>query len=264
RGAPRRHDHPALLPAPARLLRDRRGSVTLKCAPFELASTSIRPPCASANSRAIASPSPVPSIRPLALARPRKNESKIASRSSAGTPGPESMTSMTASPPLARAERDRSACRRELHRVADEVVDDGKKLFAVDLDRELVELERQALRLRLHDQLMRPHRVADQAVERQRLRCERRGGVQRPLVVEQVLDQALQLHAVVAHDRHDLALGRRERAADLIVEQLGALAERGKGGFQLVREMAQEAVLFGLQLGEPPPQPVEALAQRLE
>src|SRR5205823_7141514 len=66
-----------------------RGSFTRKWPPTASLTTLIRPPCASVNSRAIASPRPVPSTRALALTRPRKKESNMASRSSAGTPGPE-------------------------------------------------------------------------------------------------------------------------------------------------------------------------------
>ena len=48
------------------------------------------------------------------------------------------------------------------------------------------------------------------------------------------------------------------------LQQLGALAQRGERGLQLVRQVAQEAVLLGLELGEPAPQPVEPLAERLQ
>src|SRR5437588_3047630 len=79
-----------------------RGKVTRKCPPLVSLTTLIRPPCASTNSRAMARPRPVPSMRPLAFARPRKNESKIDSRSSRGTPGPVSITSTMASRAAAR------------------------------------------------------------------------------------------------------------------------------------------------------------------
>src|SRR6185436_15729635 len=89
--------------ATARLRLALRGSVTRKWPPLVSVTTLMRPPCASVNSRAMARPRPVPSTRPLACAWPRKNESKIDSRSSGGTPGPVSTTSMIASPPLAPA-----------------------------------------------------------------------------------------------------------------------------------------------------------------
>ena len=61
-----------------------------------------------------------------------------------------------------------------------------------------------------------------------------------------------------------LRCGAGERAADLVVQQLGALAQRGERGLQLVRQVAQEAVLLRLELGQAAAQPVEALAQRLQ
>ena len=88
--------------------------------------------------------------------------------------------------------------------------------------------------------------------------------MQRALIVEQVLDEVLQLDAVVAHDADDLALRRRERSADLVVQQLRALAQRGERRLELVGEVAQEPVLLGLELGEAAAQPVQALAQRLQ
>ena len=58
-----------------------------------------------------------------------------------------------------------------------------------------------------------------------------------------------------------LALRRRERPGHLVVEQLGALAQRGERGLQLVRHVAQEAVLLRLELVEPPAQPVQPSSQ---
>ena len=129
---------------------------------------------------------------------------------------------------------------------------------------DLVQVERQRLRLGAHRQLVRARHLAHQRVERDRPRLERSRGVQRALVVEQVLDQPLQLDAVVAHDGDHLALRRRERPADLVVEQLRALAQRGERRLQLVGQVAQEAVLLRLELGQPAAQPVEALAERLQ
>src|SRR4029079_6624453 len=89
-----------------------------------------------------------------------------------------------------------------------------------------------------------------------------RGGMQRTLVVEQVFDHALQLDRVLAQDRHYLALRGSERSRDLVAQQLGAFAQRGKRRLQVVRQVLQKAVLLGRELGEAPPQRVEPLAQR--
>src|SRR2546422_1024269 len=85
------------------LLSPRRGKVTRKCPPAPPPTTAIWPPCASTSSRAIARPRPLPFTPVSALVLPRKNRLKIDSRSSGGTPGPESMTSITASPAKALA-----------------------------------------------------------------------------------------------------------------------------------------------------------------
>jgi hypothetical protein len=67
------------------------GRKTAKTGGFRRAST-IRPPSAAAIVRASASPSPVPSGRPLTL------RSKMRETSSAGTPSPSSSTSITTEP----------------------------------------------------------------------------------------------------------------------------------------------------------------------
>ena len=61
---PREALHAATASVPARALR---GNVTRKWPPLPAVTTLMRPPCASANSRAMASPRPVPSMRPLGL-----------------------------------------------------------------------------------------------------------------------------------------------------------------------------------------------------
>ena len=58
-------------------------------------STAIVPPCCSTSCRALASPIPVPPIRPATFPARRKR-SKIRGRSAAGTPSPWSVTARTA------------------------------------------------------------------------------------------------------------------------------------------------------------------------
>jgi hypothetical protein len=53
-------------------------------------------------------------------------------------------------------------------------------------------------------------------------------------------------------------------AGHLVAQQLRALAHGGERRLQLVRHVAQEAVLLGLDLREAAPQPVEALPQNLQ
>src|SRR6202011_16198 len=72
------------------------GRVRRKVAPGRASVSSSVPPIRLANSEPIARPSPKPpsSLRP----RPRWKRSKITSRSSSGTPGPTSATSIMGTP----------------------------------------------------------------------------------------------------------------------------------------------------------------------
>ena len=84
---------------------------------------------------------------------------------------------------------------------------------------------------------------------RQRHRPERlRLHRPRLVVSEQVLDQLLQRQRVLADDADDLALLRRELAADVVAQELGALAHGGERRLELVRDVPQEAVLLLLEL----------------
>ena len=100
----------------------------------------MRPPCASTYSRAIARPRPLPSIGLSALRRPRKKLLNTASRSSAGMPGPESMTSSVAASLVAAGkERDLAAARRVLDRVAEQVVEHRAQLVGVGFQAHRIE-----------------------------------------------------------------------------------------------------------------------------
>ena len=83
----------------------------------------------------------------------------------------------------------------------------------------------------------------------------------RLVVGEQVLDQLLQRQRVLAHDAHDLPLLGRQLAADAVAQQLGALAHRGERRLELVRDVAQEALLLLLELVQARAQPFEPLAE---
>src|SRR5258706_98287 len=164
----------------------------------------------------------------------------------------------------ARKDRDGAATRRELHRVAEQIVENRAQLLRVRFHDRLLDLEDEVLAFGAHRQLVPAHRLRHQGVERDGARQQRGRGVHGALVVQQVLDQPLQLEAVVAHDGDHLALRRSERPRNAVGQQLRALAQRGERGFELVGKVAQEAVLLRLHLGEAPAQPVEALAQGLQ
>ena len=106
--------------------------------------------------------------------------------------------------------------------------------------------------------------LAQQVLERDRLPLQCCCRVQRALVVEQILDHALQLHAVFAHDPDDFPLLGRERAAHFVMQQFRALPERGERRLEFVRNVPQKPVLLRLELGEAAPEPVEPVAQVLQ
>src|SRR3972149_9244182 len=74
----------------------------------------------------------------------------------------------------------------------------------------------------------------------------------------------LQFYAVMAQDLRDLALPGRQLADDIVRQQLGAFAQCGKRGLQLVRYLLQKAVFLLLEIDQPLPHPLQALPQILE
>src|SRR6202034_2667129 len=81
---------------------------------------------------------------------------------------------------------------------------------------------------------------------------------------QQVLDHALQLDAVLAQDRRDLALVGVELADRPVHEELGALADVRERRLELVRHVAQKAVAFLGELEQSLPEPLELPAEALE
>src|ERR1700681_3137840 len=81
---------------------------------------------------------------------------------------------------------------------------------------------------------------------------------------QQILDQPLQLDAIVKQNRGDLALPRLELADRTVHQQLGALADIGERCLQFVRQMPQEAVALLCQLQQPGAQPFELVPEPLK
>ena len=77
---------------------------------------------------------------------------------------------------------------------------------------------------------------------------------------QQILDHALQLDAVLLHDRHDLALSAVKRTDRAIHQQLGAFADVSQRRLEFMRHVAQEAVAILRQLEQATAQPFELLA----
>ncbi len=95
----------------------------------------------------------------------------------------------------------------------------------------------------------------------QRDRTERGRFERARLVVrEEILDQLLQRQCVLAHDAHDLVLLRRQPAADVVAQELRALAHGSERRLELVRHVAQEPRLLLLELVQARTQPFEPLA----
>jgi len=115
--------------------------------------TAICPPCASTSSRAIASRAE-PFDSAVGLRPAAKKGLKIDSRSSAGTPGPVSMTSITASPESARARTEIVAAgRREFHRVGNQIIHYRAQFLRIGFERRGLRVDRQAQPFRLRREL---------------------------------------------------------------------------------------------------------------
>src|SRR4030095_13621885 len=156
-------------------------------------------------------------------------------------------------------ERDRARARRILDRIRYEIVDDRADLLGVADDQRWFQFRFE----RDHSRERRELVLLDDAAQyigqqhrAERLRLHRAG----LMVGEQILDQLLQRQRVLADDANDLALLGCELAANVVAEQLDTLAHRGQRCLQLMRDMAQEAVLLLLEIGQPRAQPFETLA----
>ena len=78
---------------------------------------------------------------------------------------------------------------------------------------------------------------------------------------QQVLDELLQLDAVVAQDARDLLLLAVELADRAVEQQLRAFADVRERRLQLVRHVAQELVLLVRRVLEAHAQPLELAAE---
>ena len=81
---------------------------------------------------------------------------------------------------------------------------------------------------------------------------------------QQVLDELLQLDAVVAQDARHFLLLDVELADGAVEQELGAFADVRERRLELVRHVPQELVLLVRRLLEPMAQPLELAAERLD
>ncbi|MDT4848484.1 hypothetical protein FQZ97_825750 [compost metagenome] len=82
----------------------------------------------------------------------------------------------------------------------------------------------------------------------------------RGVEAQQRLDLVLQQLGVVLQDAHHLGLAGAERPGHTVAQHRHALVQRGQRRLELVRNVAQEAGLVGVELGEPQAQPLQLLA----
>ena len=163
-----------------------------------------------------------------------------------------------------RADVDRAAARRELDRVRQQVLEHELELAFVGehVDRADRELQLDLL-VRQHEPMLAQH-AEDHRLQLELRQLERRRvrlpGAER----QEVLDELLQLDAVVAQDARHFLLLDVERADGAVEQQLRAFANVRERRLELVRHVAQELVLLVGRFFEPMAQPFELAAERFD
>src|SRR5882762_767723 len=104
-------------------------------------------------------------------------------------------------------------------------------------------------------------RLFHDPVESHRRQLQTPHALLRSMVVQQVFDQLLQLHAFLPEDFYDFALSRRKRPGSPLDQQLGSFTKRRQRRFQLVRDVPQEQALLLFEFDQPLTQPIEPAAQ---
>ena len=215
------------------------------------------PPSATASSRAIGSPRPVPS------ASCETNASKIRARCDAGTPGPESTTSTDTTPFAdAEPELDPTAVRRPAERVRQEVRDHLEHRSPSDTITGAASAPRDRVVDLPATRLLgeRPVRLVEHALEVDLLLAHGEPVSLELREVEHVSDEALE---PVGLRRDDLE--RRPNLVrlpdDAFADGLDVPADRGQRRAELVRHGHEERALELLRLRELVDHPAEALAQ---
>ena len=204
------------------------------------------PPIARASRREIVRPRPAPERAGAVLDGPCSNASKMRSMASGGMPSPLSLTRKRSRPSVIADGQAHAAVRRELQRVADQVVQhllDARRVHQRGRGQAQVEhhLERQAALL--------GHRLQQVGDVAHRLRDQRGLRVQLDAVeldareIEQVADDGDQVLGGVAQHVQPLALQRRQR---LDRHQLRHADDAVQRRAQLVAHRGQEARLGGV------------------
>ena len=180
-------------------------------------------------------------------------------------PGPPSATSSTSCSPLALARMIDVPPRGEYLMALDSRFSRIRRILprsAISVN--VLDLHVEPHALRHQRQLLVLQHLLDQRAQAELGRLEADAVALPGAEGQQVLDHALQLDAVLAQDRRDLALAGLQLADRAVHQQLGALADVGQRRLQLVRHVAQEAVALLRQLEQAVAQPLELVAEALQ
>ena len=149
-------------------------------------------------------------------------------------------------------------------RVRYQVLEDQADLAAVGDQRDVLDAHIESYALRQQRQLLVLQHLLHQRPQPELGRLQPDAGGLPGAEGQQVLDHALQLDAVLAQDRGDLALVGVELAHRAIHQQFRPLADVRERRLQLVRHVSQEAVALVRELEQPLAQPLELAAEALE
>src|SRR3984957_6790682 len=153
--------------------------------------------------------------------------------------------------------RNVAPARCELDRIREQVVENEANLRPIRERREVLDLHIEAHPLShqrellvLQDRLDQGPKLELGDFQAHALRLPRAEG-------QQVLDQALQFHSVLAQYRSDLALSALQLTDCPIHQELGSLPNIRQWSLQFMRHVSQESILLLRKLEQPHPQPLE-------
>ena len=240
--------------------------VMRKCAPANWPSTiSTVPPCAETNSSTTDKPMPVPfTLAPLGRAAGVERVENMCTLFRPECPDRCPRRRARDFARAARADVDRAALRRIFDRVGQQVLEDQPQLAAVGDQRDILDLHFEPHALGEQRELLVLQHLLDDGAQAELAGLETDAVGLPRAEGEQVLDEPLQLDAVLAQDAGDFALIGVELADSAIHQQFGAFADVGERRFQLVRHVPQKAVAFVCEIEQAAAQPFELAGKALE
>src|SRR5882724_5311041 len=164
----------------------------------------------------------------------------------------------------ARMNRYGAAARGELDGIRQQVVEDQPHLAAVGERREILDVNIEPHALRHQRELLIFQYTLDQGpqLEFGNLQADALGlpGAER----QQIFDESLQLHSVLAQDRRHFALAALQLADRAIHQEFGPFAYVCERRLQFMRHMSQKSVLFLRQIQQTASEPFQLRRQALE